>query len=99
MTKEQVLLVVQEAIKKNTDKSELGLAYEQGFKDGVKYALQKLEQCNVSGALPPVDDLMQLIEKQCAEHITISGLRFYGTSFAQLVAIFEKFGYERKIPF
>lgn len=54
MTKEQVLLVVQEAIKKNTDKSELGLAYEQGFEDGANYALQKLEQCSVSGALPPV---------------------------------------------
>lgn len=47
MTKEQVLLVVQEAIKKNTDKSSMGLAYEQGFEDGAKYALQKLEQCNV----------------------------------------------------
>lgn len=31
MTKEQVLLAVQEAIKKNPDKNELGLAYEQGF--------------------------------------------------------------------
>ena len=49
--------------------------------------------------LPPVDVLMKLIEKECAEYITTGGLRFYGTSWAQLSKIFEDFGYVPKTPF
>lgn len=38
------------------------LAAANGFLAGWDACEQKLKQCNVSGSLPPADELMQLIE-------------------------------------
>lgn len=56
MTKDEIIKYVDELIEGQTNVTELGRWYNGGFKDGVQFALQKLQQCNVGGSLPPLGD-------------------------------------------
>ena len=47
----------------------------------------------------PIQDVGSKIEKDCREHITTEGQRFYGVSWAEITRILQKYGYKNKIPF
>ena len=46
-----------------------------------------------------VQNIGDIIDKKCIEHITTSGLRFEGISRKEILDILEEYGYEREIPF
>jgi len=50
-------------------------------------------------SIPSAQKLMEEIEKECCEHETLDGQRFFGTSWNQLERIFEKYGYKSETPF
>lgn len=53
----------------------------------------------VIGELPPVQELAMMLHATCREHISIEGFRFFGTSWAQISGVLEKYGYETELPF
>lgn len=46
-----------------------------------------------------VTEIAKQIEKECTEHISTEGLRFYGVSWAQICRVLVKFGYNVNVPF
>ena len=60
MTKDEVLTDVEKLINSLVDKSPMGQVYEDGFRDGAKYALQKLQQYDCS-------KLLELLEQMSKE--------------------------------
>ena len=47
----------------------------------------------------PIQEIGDAIEKECEEHITTEGLRFSGTSWAQITRILQKYGFKKEPPF
>lgn len=64
MTKDEILTDVDDLIKSLMDTGPMGQVYNDGFKDGAKYVLQKLQQTPCTTLLPKIQQFITNIEAE-----------------------------------